>query len=226
MHCQEGKREEKERVKKNSEAQSCNSLLLASLSFSLCFPSLSRPLHCQSASGPLACIFFSLPVGSYQSVDLPWMLALSANYTVYLTTLTAMAKEISAPLFANPQLGKQHFSEYSPPTDEFKLTCRNIQQLMRILTPQQSIRCIRWHNCTEWHAFWLLLLSYVFTVDDLIWYRVLCSMYSVSDAKQKSSKHMSGHAVNSHAHRVFSMLNNTAKRASSCRCLMRHETSW
>ncbi|KAI4803939.1 hypothetical protein KUCAC02_025584, partial [Chaenocephalus aceratus] len=44
---------------------------------------------------------------------LPWMLALSANYTVYLATLTAMAKKISASLFANPQLGKHHFTYYS-----------------------------------------------------------------------------------------------------------------
>lgn len=121
-----GGRKMRER-RKNSEAQSCNSLLLACLSFSLCFPCLSHPLHCQSASSPIASIFLSLPVGSHQSEDLPWMLALSANYTVYLTTLTAMAKKISASLFANPQLGKQHFSEYSPPTDEFKLTCSSMQ---------------------------------------------------------------------------------------------------
>lgn len=124
--------------RKNSEAQSCNSLLLASLSLSPSVFPASPTLS--TVSQPLALLLASsspLPVGSHQSVDLPWMLALSANYTVYLTTLTAMAKEISAPLFANPQLGKQHFSEYSPPTDEFKLTCSSIQQLMGILTPQQ-----------------------------------------------------------------------------------------
>lgn len=197
----EGGRKKEEEKLRSPELQ----LIIVGLSlFSLCFPCLSRPLHCQSASGPFASIFLSLPVGSHQSVDLPWMPALSANYTVYLTTLTAMAKKISPLLFANPQLGKQHFSEYSPPTDEFKLTCSSIQQLIGILAPQQSIRCLRWHKSTEWYVF-RLLLSSVCTVDpvnDLIWCGVLCSMYNVSDARRKSSKHMSGHAVNSRAHCV------------------------
>lgn len=145
MQCQEGGREEKERGGKTQKPRAATHycwLLSLSPSVSLCFPCLSRPLHCQSASGLFASIFLSLPVGSHQSVDLPWMLALSANYTVYLTTLTAMAKKISPPLFANPQLGKQHFSEYSPPTDEFKLTCSSEQQLMGILAQQQTMRCI------------------------------------------------------------------------------------
>lgn len=72
------------------------------LSSSHCPPCLSCLLLYQSPYGPLASIFLSLPVGSHQSVDLPWMLALSANYTVYLTTVTAMARKICGPLFVNP----------------------------------------------------------------------------------------------------------------------------
>lgn len=89
------------------------------------FPA-SPVVFCQSACGPLATIFLSLPVGSHQSVDLPWMLALSANYTVYLTTVTAMDKKISARLFANPQHGRQHCSECSRPTNELKLYRRSL----------------------------------------------------------------------------------------------------
>lgn len=128
----EGRKRER---KKNSGAQSCNSLLLASLSSSLpASPVIS------TVSQPLALLLesSSLSVGSHQSSYLPWMLALSANYTVYLATLTAMAKKISASLFANPQLGKHHFSEYSLPTDKFKLTCSSIQQLMEILSPHKA----------------------------------------------------------------------------------------
>lgn len=60
----------------------------ASPSFSLCFPCLSHPCLCQSASGPSAGSLPSLSLGTHQLVDLAWMLALSANYTVYLTTVT------------------------------------------------------------------------------------------------------------------------------------------
>lgn len=148
MQCQGGRREERKRRKTQNPKAATHYHWPLSLSPSV-FPCLSSPLQCQSASGPFASIFLSLPVGSHQSVDLPWMLALSANYTVYLTTVTAMAKKISAPLFANPQLGKQHFSEYCPPIDELKMTCSNIQQLMGILRPQQSICYICWYNSTK-----------------------------------------------------------------------------
>lgn len=97
------------------------------------------------------------------------MLAQSANYTVYLTTVTATAKEISAPLFVNPQLGKQHFTEYLQPTDEFKLTFNGVQQLMGMLGPRQNLCCIRCRNSAKC----IMTLSLpsartMDTVDDLI----------------------------------------------------------
>lgn len=122
MPRRKGGREEYERGRKKLQKPRAATHYCWPISLSLSvFLFLFRPLHCQSASSPFffASIFLSPPVGSHQSVDLPWMLALSANYTVYLATLTVMAKKISAPLFANPQLGKQHFSAYLPPTDEF-----------------------------------------------------------------------------------------------------------
>ena len=126
MQCQEGRggREEKRKGKKKLQKPRAATHYCWPISLSLSvflFLFLFHPLHCQSASSPffLSSVFFSHPLGSHQSVDVPWMLALSANYTVYLTTLTVMAKKISASLFANPQLGKQHFSAYLPPTDEF-----------------------------------------------------------------------------------------------------------
>ncbi|CAB1427829.1 unnamed protein product [Pleuronectes platessa] len=63
------------------------------LSFS-CQP-CSKEDSQQSASGPLASVLLSVPVGSHQSLDPPWVLALSANYTVYLATAAAVAKQIS-----------------------------------------------------------------------------------------------------------------------------------
>lgn len=47
----------------------------------------------------------------HQSVDLPSKLALSTNYTVYLSPVTA--KKISAALCANAQLRSQHLSTSS-----------------------------------------------------------------------------------------------------------------
>ncbi|TNN27783.1 hypothetical protein EYF80_062069 [Liparis tanakae] len=119
-------------------------LITAGLSLSLIplFPCLSHPLHCQSAFSPFAGTLLFLPVASHQSLDLPWTLALSTNYTVRLDTLTATAEKISAPSSPDAQPGKQLFTEYLLLTHKFKLTSSNMQQLIRTLRAQQSIRCI------------------------------------------------------------------------------------
>lgn len=106
-------------MSRNSAARSCCSLLFPSLSSSFCFPCLSHRFLCQSASGPLA--GQHLPLSHWVSTS-QRMLALSANYAVYLTTVTAVVRKISAHHFANPQQRKQHLNEYLLSTDDFKLT--------------------------------------------------------------------------------------------------------
>lgn len=54
---------------------------------------------------------------SHQPVDLPWVLALSAYYTVDLTAVTDVAKKIWAPVVCKPlQPEKGHFSGFCPST--------------------------------------------------------------------------------------------------------------
>lgn len=110
------------------------------------FRCILHPLYCQTACSRFASIFLSPPVGSHQSVNLPWILAWSTNCTIYLNTLTAITKKISEFFFSNPQLGKQPLSENPRPSDKFKLTCNNKQHLMGIFAPQQKPLCICWQN--------------------------------------------------------------------------------
>lgn len=153
LQWKEGRREEK-RKRKNSEAQSCDSLLLDSPSSSLCFLCLSLAFLCQSASGPLASILLS-PLGSHQSVDVASMLPLSANYTVYLTTLTVMprrsllllllihgwAKNTSMSTYSQLMSVRRHLAAHNNNGNSYTTSC--------------------WHHSKIWHVFSGVMACYL-----------------------------------------------------------------